>query len=124
MTRLFVYGTLKRGGENHLHLAGQRFLGEAATGPGFTLYGLKGFPGMVRTTDASEGVTGELWEIDADRLRRLDQFEGTAEGIYARAPITLLAPFADLPVETYFYLRSVEGRPQLGSTWVVQRRSL
>lgn len=119
MTRLFVYGTLKRGGENHLHLAGQRFLGEAATGPGFTLYGLKGFPGMVRATDAAEGVTGEVWEVDADCLRTIDILEGTVEKLYERVPIILLAPFADLPAQTYLYLRSLEGRPSVGPTWAV-----
>ena len=31
MTTLFVYGTLKRGGSNHAHLAGQKFLGPART---------------------------------------------------------------------------------------------
>jgi gamma-glutamylcyclotransferase (GGCT)/AIG2-like uncharacterized protein YtfP len=119
VTHLFVYGTLKRGGENHLHLAGQRFLGAATTGPGFTLHGLTGFPGMVRATDAPEGVTGELWEVDAACLRTLDILEGIAEKLYERVPLTLLPPFSDLPAETYLYLRSLEGRPRLGSTWVV-----
>jgi gamma-glutamylcyclotransferase (GGCT)/AIG2-like uncharacterized protein YtfP len=119
MTRLFVYGTLKRGGENHVHLTGQRFVGNAATPPGFTLYGLNGFPGMVRAADAPAGVTGELWEVDADCLRTLDILEGTAEKLYERVPIALLPPFADLPVQTYLYLRSLEGRPRVGSTWVV-----
>ena len=66
MTRLFVYGTLKRGAENNAHLEGQRFLGEAVTVPGYVLYGLFGYPGMVRAADVTAGVTGELWEIDDD----------------------------------------------------------
>lgn len=117
MTRLFVYGTLKRGGENHVHLAGQRFVGEAATGPGFTLFGMQGFPGMVRAADDTGGVTGELWEVDAGTLRTLDILEGVAEGLYERVPLRLLPPFADPPAEAYLYLRSLEGRPRLGSTW-------
>ncbi len=117
MTLLFVYGTLKRGGENHLHLTGQRLVGPAATSPGFTLYGLQGFPGMVRAADAMDGVTGELWEVDAGCLRTLDILEGTAEKLYERMPISLLPPYADLPVQTYLYLRSLERRPRVGSTW-------
>lgn len=120
MNRLFVYGTLKRGGENHVHLTGQRFVGEASTGPGFVLYGLPGFPGMVRAADAPDGVSGELWEVDADCLRIIDMLEGTAEKLYERVPITLRPPFADLPADTYLYLRSLAGRPRLGSTWTVQ----
>jgi gamma-glutamylcyclotransferase (GGCT)/AIG2-like uncharacterized protein YtfP len=119
MPLLFVYGTLKQGGENHLHLAGQRLVGAAATPPGFTLYGLQGFPGMVRAGDAPEGVTGELWEVDSDCLHILDILEGTAERLYERVPITLVPPFADLPVQTYLYLRSLAGRPRVGSTWKV-----
>jgi gamma-glutamylaminecyclotransferase len=119
MTRLFVYGTLKRGGENHLHLAGQRFLGEAATGPGFTLYGMQGFPGMVRAADDTVGVTGELWEVDPDTLHTLDILEGVAEGLYERVSLRLLPPFAETNAEAYLYLRSLEGRPQIGSTWKV-----
>ena len=37
MIRLFVYGTLKRGGSNHAQLAGQKFIAEAHTMPGYTL---------------------------------------------------------------------------------------
>lgn len=117
MPLLFVYGTLKRGGENHVHLTGQRLVGPAATSPGFTLYGLQGFPGMVRAEDAPEGVTGELWEVDADCLGILDVIEGNAEKLYERVPVSLLPPFANLPVQTYLYLRSLEGRPRVGSTW-------
>jgi gamma-glutamylaminecyclotransferase len=119
MTRLFVYGTLKRGGENHLHLAGQRFVGEAATGPGFTLYGMQGFPGMVRAADDTAGVIGELWEVDADTLRTLDILEGVAEGLYERVPIRLLPPFADHDTQAFLYRRSLEGRPRLGSAWKI-----
>lgn len=117
MTCIFVYGTLKRGGENHVHLTGQRFLGEAATVPGFTLYDMQGFPGMVRDTGDTAGVTGELWEVDAGCLQILDVLEGVTEGLYARESVMLLPPFADRPAETYLYLRSLVGRPPLGSTW-------
>lgn len=119
MTRVFVYGTLKRDGSNHVHLAGQQFLGDARTPPGFTLYSLGEFPGMVRTPGDTAGVTGELWSVDDACLRRLDELEGVAEGLYERAPIRLAPPFATEPVETYLYLRSVTGRPVLGSGWEV-----
>ena len=64
MTTVFVYGTLKRGGSNHAFLGRQRFLGEARTMPGFTLYSLGDYPGMVRAPGDTAGVTGELWVID------------------------------------------------------------
>jgi len=119
MTLVFVYGTLKRGGANHAFLAGQSFLGNGCTAPGFRLYGLAGYPGMIRVPDDRDGVSGEVWSVGDDCLARLDELEGLAEGLYRREPIRLLPPFADQAVETYFYARSVAGRPDLGSTWLI-----
>jgi gamma-glutamylaminecyclotransferase len=117
-TLVFVYGTLKRGGSNHSFLASQNFLGEARTAPGFRLYDLGGYPGMIaRTAPGDTGVTGEVWSVDAPTLARLDRLEGIAEGLYRRERIALLPPFADQPVETYFYARSVAHAPELGDTW-------
>lgn len=118
MTRVFVYGTLKRGGSNHRFLAGQHPVGAASTTGGYTLYGIGDYPGMVRSADPGQHVTGEVWEVDDACLARLDELEGLTEGLYTREPITLAPPFADQPVQTYLYLRSIEGRPLIGSTWL------
>jgi gamma-glutamylcyclotransferase (GGCT)/AIG2-like uncharacterized protein YtfP len=117
MTRVFVYGTLKRGGRNHHFLAGQQFLGEARTQPGYTLYSLGGYPGMVRSAEAGHDVAGEVWHVEAACLAGLDELEGVGEGLYERVAIALSAPFEGQAVETYLYLRSLEGRPALGSIW-------
>jgi gamma-glutamylaminecyclotransferase len=114
---IFVYGTLKRGCSNHHYLAGQTFIGEARTRPGFRLYALDGFPGMVLRTDDHEGVHGEVWSVDAACLARLDVLEGVAEGLYRREVIDLLPPFADQAVEAYVYPHGVEDRLDLGSVW-------
>lgn len=118
MSLVFVYGTLKRGGSNHALLAGQAFMGEAETLPGHALYDLGGYPGMVEL-DGSEGrVTGEVWSVDSRCLEALDRLEGTDEGLYRRAAVRLAGPWAG-KAEAYFYLRSLEGRARLGSTWDV-----
>lgn len=122
MTTLFVYGTLKRGGSNHAHLAGQKFLGPARTAAGYTLVSLGDYPGLVRSADDREGVTGELWSVDDPCLAHLDEFEGITENLYRRAEIPLATPRSlgsAAPVETYFYARPVAGRPHLGPTWSV-----
>ncbi len=127
-TTLFVYGTLKRGGSNHHHLAAQTFHGTARTAPGFTLFSLGAYPGLVAAPTDAYGVTGELWSIDDACLSRLDELEGLTEGLYLRAPITLAHPVASTPdaastmissAETYFYLLDLSGRPHLGTTWPV-----
>jgi gamma-glutamylaminecyclotransferase len=119
MTVIFVYGTLKRGGSNHLFLSGQKFVGEARTAPGFTLYSLGDYPGLVRAPGDTEGVAGELWSVDGPCLAELDRLEGLDEGLYERADV-LLAPncFAG-SAQTYLYLRPHHGLPPVGSTWPV-----
>ena len=115
MTRIFVYGTLKRGGSNHALLASQRFLGTARTAQGYTLYSLGDYPGMVRAPTDTAGVTGELWAVDDACLQQLDELEGVAEGLYERVPIKPAPPFDDQPVETYLYLGSLAGHAALGA---------
>ena len=109
-TLVFVYGTLKRGGSNHRLLADQRFVAEARTVPGYRLYHLGDYPGMIVAADDTIGVSGEIWSVDDDALARLDAFEGVHESLYRREPIKLLPPFADQRVETYFYAQSIENR--------------
>lgn len=114
---IFVYGTLKRACSNHHYLAGQKFIGEATTAPGYTLYALGGFPGLVTKPDDTTGVSGEIWSVDAAALRRLDGLEGLDEGMYRRERIPLAAPFAKHSVEGYIYARSVENRREIGPVW-------
>ena len=117
MKRIFVYGTLKRGCKNHHHLAGQSYIGEARTARGFRLYHLGDYPGMVADPTDHEGVTGEVWEVDAAMLAHLDDFEGVSEGLYRRDQVPLEAPFVQDDVQTYLYARPVEGLPMIGATW-------
>jgi gamma-glutamylaminecyclotransferase len=116
MTLLFVYGTLKRGCKNHAHLAGQTYLGEARSVAGYRLYDLGDYPGMIADPSDSEGVTGEVWSVDAPTLAHLDDFEGVAEGLYRREPMPLLAPFDGREVYGYLYNRD-PGTHLIGSTW-------
>jgi len=69
---VFVYGTLKRGERNHHWLQGARWVGEVEL-PGVVLHDLGPFPMAV----VGEGrACGELFEVDAATLARLDQLEG------------------------------------------------
>jgi gamma-glutamylcyclotransferase (GGCT)/AIG2-like uncharacterized protein YtfP len=110
-TLLFIYGTLKRGGANHEQLTGQQYLGEARTPPGYRLHDLGEYPGLVIDATDTRGVGGELWAVSASCLHLLDAFEGVPEGLYRRDAVDLVAPHTHLTVETYFYLRSLAGRP-------------
>ncbi len=122
---VFVYGTLKRGGSNHAFLVGQTYLGAAALRPGYSLYSLGDYPGLVVEAENTENVTGELWAVNAATLANLDALECINEGLYARVPAPLARWSPDLDnktasaAEMYLYLHSVTGRRNLGTTWLI-----
>ncbi|XZG69128.1 gamma-glutamylcyclotransferase family protein [Chitinibacteraceae bacterium HSL-7] len=70
---VLVYGTLKRGGSNHSWLGSAGFVGAATTLERYTLYAIQ-YPFMVR--EPAYPVHGEVYEVDADGLARLDVLEG------------------------------------------------
>ncbi len=117
MSLLFVYGTLKRGCSNHAQMAGQQFVAEARTVPGYRMFDVGGFPGLVTWKEDREGVAGEIWLVSPAALLRLDRFEGVHEGLYRREAIALVAPHDREPVAGYVYARSIEGLRAVGSTW-------
>ena len=116
--RLFVYGSLKRGGRHHDELAGAVFLGPATTVPGYRLEPLGEYLALVSVppqpepepeltttaqaqpephetdTGTATAVPGELFEVDESKLRALDAFEGNA---YERGNVRLASPYLASP---------------------------
>ena len=97
---LFVYGTLMKGAKNHHEIEGARFLRTAKTAPSYAVVHVAGYPALVPGTNE---VSGELFEVDRERLVRLDAFEGD---LYRRGPVNLASGEA---VEAYL-LRDVVRR--------------
>jgi len=112
MTRIFVYGTLKRGRSNHHWLAGQRFIAQARTKPIYRLYDMGGYPGMIRDAKGV-AIEGEIWEVDTSGLARLDELEDIEGGEYERVLLELEGD----DVEGYLFLRDVSGKPDAGASW-------
>ncbi|QEG22691.1 gamma-glutamylcyclotransferase family protein [Mariniblastus fucicola] len=108
MYRVFVYGTLKRGFCRHSALESQKFLGEAATEPGYMLYDPGDYPGMVRC-EQGRAIEGELFEVDHACLLNLDLIEGVDEGYYSREPVRLMPPWRDESAMTYLYQKPIDG---------------
>lgn len=72
-TRVFVYGTLRRGQYNHPLLAGASYVGDLITEPRFTMIDMGGYPGVLdRGTTA---IVGEVYDVDVVTLARLDLLE-------------------------------------------------
>jgi gamma-glutamylaminecyclotransferase len=115
---IFVYGTLKRGEVNHFYLSGQRFVTDVRTRPCFRIYDLGGYPGLVAVESGGLSIQGEVWQVDAACLLRLDLLEDVAGGEYAREPVLLLPPHADWLVQGYRYLWPIPpGTADLGVSW-------
>lgn len=115
-TLVFVYGTLKHGGENHGWIEQQHFVAAARTKPVYRMFDLGGYPGMVRAADGL-AITGEVWDVDEAGLTRLDVLEDTEGGEYERVLVELEGDFASRRVEGYLYLRDVSGRRDVGACW-------
>lgn len=84
--RVFVYGSLLRQGEHHAYLAGARPLGPARTVARFRLVRCGRYPALV--PGGATAVRGELYEVSAQLLRSLDEFEECPE-VYQRERIPL-----------------------------------
>jgi gamma-glutamylcyclotransferase (GGCT)/AIG2-like uncharacterized protein YtfP len=95
---LFVYGTLRQGSAANAHLRECERLGDA-TVPG-TLYDIDGrFPAVVLYGGGR--VRGEVWRCPAPALARLDEYEGTANGLFRRVAIEAETPAGPIPCWTY-----------------------
>ena len=113
-TRLFVYGTLKRGCSRAACLEEQTFVGDAVTVPGYRLYDNGSYPAMT-LSQCSSVVTGELWEVDASCLAELDKIEGVPT-LYQRTVVKLSSHPGE-SVQTYLYCQSLDGWRDIGSCW-------
>lgn len=89
-TKLFVYGTLKRGFRAHdmLQRWNAVFLGNATTAPKYQLYKVGWYPGMVCDESQEGGVHGELFQITKETFSALDRYEG-APTLFKRSKIFL-----------------------------------
>ncbi len=81
MTRIFVYGTLLRGGRWHHLLSTASFEGRVRTAARYRLVDLGPYPALRPSGGCA--VPGELYTVDADLLAELDELEGHP-GFYRR----------------------------------------
>lgn len=99
MPRLFVYGSLKRGFSNAHLMHGARFVRACSTTTGYRLVRYQsGYPALVHSPLSGARVHGELYEVGADLLAQLDEFEGCPD-LYQRELVLLQidAAHVDIP---------------------------
>ena len=113
---IFVYGSLKRGYALHYLLKSQQSLGNADTKPVYRLFDLGSYPGLVEWPEGL-AICGEVYQVDAECLKILDETEGVAEGYYARRSVSLETPFDVDDVQAWFWLLPVTGLRDCGPCW-------
>ena len=96
---VFVYGTLRKGYWNHRLLENSKFLGEARTKEKYSLYA-DGIPYVVKIPRTH--IKGEVYEVDEETLRRLDQLEEHPD-VYYREEIEVLLNGKPIKAWIYFY---------------------
>lgn len=111
-TKVFVYGTLKKGLGNHRLLEGQTFIGKAETEPLYRLYNIGPYPCMIAAENGNS-IIGEVYEVDANTLIRLDRLEGVPF-LYDRANIKLKDGTTAVG---YLFQKPVDKYRDSGSSW-------
>jgi gamma-glutamylcyclotransferase (GGCT)/AIG2-like uncharacterized protein YtfP len=95
---LFVYGTLRSGGSASGALKDCERV--AAGTVGGTLYDIDGrFPALILY--GGDPVHGEVWRCPSSLLLRLDEYEGTADGLFRRIAVDVAADGGMVPCWTY-----------------------
>jgi gamma-glutamylcyclotransferase (GGCT)/AIG2-like uncharacterized protein YtfP len=100
MEKIFVYGTLRMGSTaNHL-LRNARAVQTGLSLKGFAMYSYGPYPFVIPSSHPQDFIIGDLYEIQEDQLKILDEYEG---GEYKRAIIPEL--------KCYIYLKK-DGKPE------------
>ncbi len=85
---VFVYGTLRRGGGRSMseRFPGAKFIADAEVSG--SLYDLGAYPGLL-LDDSGSTVFGEVYEVDGELLKELDDFEASSSYRRKRVEISL-----------------------------------
>jgi gamma-glutamylaminecyclotransferase len=113
VARVFVYGTLKTGFPNFHINTGTRVPGRYVTVQRFPLYliGPTQVPWLVNRPGDGERVVGEVFDVDAATLARMDVLEQVDEPLwYAREPLSVrpLDDSTSPPMQVQVYFGSAE----------------
>jgi len=104
LSKLFVYGTLKKGYHNHYIIEGSKLINTAVLSD-YAIFDLGSFPGIVR--DHESRVYGELYEISDDLLPRLDRLEGVPY-LYDRATEVVVDSGMNVHTGVYVYVYQLD----------------
>jgi len=106
MAKVFVYGTLRAGGALHAHMKGADLVCSAGGVRGFAMFDLGFYPAVEPREWLRTVVVGEVYEVDAAHLARLDRVEGVPH-LYQRTLVDVVVgggSDGDDTVEAFIYV--------------------
>jgi gamma-glutamylcyclotransferase (GGCT)/AIG2-like uncharacterized protein YtfP len=85
---VFVYGSLRRGcaGAMSLRFPDSKFIANAQVMG--SLYDLGAYPGLL-LNEANSPVVGEIYEVDDETLKQLDEFEASSNYLRKQVEVSL-----------------------------------
>ena len=111
--RVFVYGTLKRGQRNSHYLHAAEFIGHHTTASIYSMFVFDDYPAV--SLRGRHAIRGEIYRIDDEQFRRLDELEWYPE-YYQR--IEIATNFGD----AWMYIVRRElclGKRQIAGLWPI-----
>jgi gamma-glutamylaminecyclotransferase len=106
---LFVYGTLKRGFDNHHILANSNFVSTAQTLHGYPLIcANKAFPYLIDAEGEGFCVDGEVYEVTHQTMLRLDELEGYPDHYTRREIEVVLEDKTVVKAAVYFLAEKIQ----------------
>lgn len=100
---LFVYGSLKKGFDNHIILKEANYISNAKTINKFAMYKEenKNYPYIVKNESIGHIIEGELYKITSENIwAKIDEFEG-APNYFKRINIRIKIKKREIKVKTY-----------------------
>ncbi len=79
---VFVYGTLKKGERAHHKMEGSKFIATAELQPEYKLLDCGRFPALVKASNGTNYVPGEIYEVTKSVLKSLHEYEGVSTGLF------------------------------------------
>jgi gamma-glutamylcyclotransferase (GGCT)/AIG2-like uncharacterized protein YtfP len=126
MYLVFCYGTLRSGESNHAVIKGANLI-ESFSWTNGQLYDTRdGYPALIQNEDAN--VYGEVYEVDAQLLEKINLLEGYQEGrdhnLYERVMQKIESDRGSYEAITYIMRKPEKRFMEIpGGDWVMYRNS-
>jgi gamma-glutamylcyclotransferase (GGCT)/AIG2-like uncharacterized protein YtfP len=102
LTKVFVYGTLKKGYGNNYLLDDATFISQAETVDNYALFDMGAYPAITTAIPGDSTVKGEVYEVNKNVMNNLDYLENYPD-LYDRSCISVILKETGMKVNAWTY---------------------